>query len=211
MKFEEVVHIIPEVSFKELPGEPAHNRIMNKEVRQKIFQNYGHQHPYKDSAVIALLYPGPQQQAQMLFILRKSYDGHHSGQIAFPGGKKEPEDLSLRETALRETFEEVGVKPNEIEIVKKLSEVFIPVSNYLVQPYLAVAQQTPLFIKDPVEVEEILEFDLGKILNNPLVKLQKNYFNQPYEIYAFQIDSYQIWGATAMILAEVRSLLGYSL
>ena len=209
MLFEEALHIIPQLKNKSLPGEHAHEKIMDSEVRKNIFINYGHTSPYRESAVIALLYPDEHRQARMLFILRKSYDGHHSGQIAFPGGKKEPEDAGLLETAVRETYEETGVKPDEIQIIKSLSEVFIPVSNYLVQPFLAISNHKPDFVKDPVEVEAILELPFGEILKNPLVPLDKTYHDKAYRIYAFQVEKYQIWGATAMILAEIRDLFGF--
>jgi len=211
MLFKEVLNRIPELKEKKLPGAKAHNCIMDMSLRAKIFEAHEHKTPHKESAVLALIYPDHRQQARMVFILRKSYEGHHSGQISFPGGKKETIDASLYETALRETREEIGVDSQLIQPVKQLSEVFIPVSNFLVQPFLAVMRHTPAFIKDPVEVEEILELPLQALLSHQLVPVHKSYFDRTYRLYAFQVGEIQIWGATAMILAEIRSLFGFEL
>jgi len=90
----------------------------------------------KKAGVLALFYPDIYQQTNLVLILRKSYEGVHSAQVGFPGGKLEPNDDSLEHAALRETFEEIGVPVDDIEVLSPLTEVYIPPSNFYVQPYL---------------------------------------------------------------------------
>ncbi len=206
MQFETFKSIIPQLEQKPLAGDAAHNEVMNLKVRFNLFKELRHPDKMKASAVLALFYPDQNSETRLLFILRKTYDGHHSGQIAFPGGKQEKTDRNLIETAFRETFEEVNVQPQDIKIIKPLSEVHIPISNYRVQPYLAYAENKPDFVKDELEVEKILEFPLKKILDKNLIQIEKTYFNRKYQLAAFQIDGYVIWGATAMILSEIIQL-----
>ena len=189
-----------------LSGVQAHQRIMDLSVRNRLYKFAGFKEAPKPSAVLALLFPDKSNQARMVFILRKSYNGHHSGQISFPGGKKEPYDKNLYQTALRETYEEIGVASGEVSLIKQLSPLFIPVSNFQVTPFLAVVKNPPGFKKDPVEVAEILSVPLFDILNKPLVSIEKEYFGKTYKLKAFQFDKFQIWGATAMILAEIVDL-----
>ncbi len=198
--------LLSNIQSTKLSGLSVHDQIMNSHVRKHIFKEVKHSHKPQQAAVLALLYPDIERQVHMVFILRKSYNGHHSGQISFPGGKIEKKDKNLQQTALRETHEEIGVSPDKITIVKQLTPVFIPVSNYHVTPFLAVTLQTPVFIPDTHEVEQIIEVDFEQILNNPLTDIQKDYFGKTYNLKSFDINGLKIWGATAMILAEVRQL-----
>ena len=207
MDFDSVLHLINRSNNIELPGYKAHQLIMPLDVRQQIFIDVAHQSPPRKSAVLALLYPDAFQQAKMVFILRKTYEGHHSGQISFPGGKQEAFDTDLQVTALRETKEEIGLSADKINILRDLSPVFIPISNFLVQPFLAVSRQTPDFVIDPVEVEEMLSLDFENILYNPLVEINHTYFGKTYRLKAFQVNQIKIWGATAMMLSEIVMLL----
>ena len=207
MFFNEILPLLKQLKNAHLPGILAHNKVLDTKVRKQIFNNTKHKESAKKSAVLALVYPDEQGKAKMVFILRKSYNGHHSGQIAFPGGKLEKEDKSLYDTALREANEEVNINPKQVQLIKELTKVFIPVSNYMVQAFLSYTTQTPNFIKDTSEVADILYFSLNKILNNPLQPIQKEYFGKNYQLHAFKIDEYLIWGATAMILSEIKELL----
>ncbi len=207
MKFSQFKNDISKVCKKPLQGTKAHDLVLNTKVRDVIFKDKTAKEEPKESAVLALIYPDKKGDAMMVFILRKSYDGHHSGQIAFPGGKIENVDKSLYDTALREANEEVNVTIDDVRHIKDLTSVFIPVSNYMVYPFLAYTNKMPYFIKDPTEVDDILQFPVSQIINNALVPIQKEYFGKSYTLNAFKIDDYLIWGATAMILAEIRELL----
>ena len=190
-----------------LPGTITHNEIMDWQLRKHIFKKSNHSSKPLSAAVLVLLYPGENQQVYVLFIQRNFYQGHHSGQISFPGGKKEKFDANLQQTALRETFEEVGVFPEQVNIVKQLTPLYIPVSNFNVSPFLGFLTQTPVFKLDPYEVSKILELNLERILTAPLIHFEKEYFGKTYQLKSFKIDDIHIWGATAMILSETRKIL----
>ena len=207
MNFDDFLNIITDLKSTELPAGEAHSKVMDLAIRKQIFSDVNHRNKAKDSAVLCLIYPDENRQSKMVFIKRKTYNGHHSGQIAFPGGKKEQEDLSPEHTALREANEEVGIDTDKVMIIKKLSPVYIPISNYKVQAFLAVSYQRPDFVKQEEEVEDILEFPLIDFLNNPLEKIQKSYYEKVYNLYAFKTEKYLIWGATAMILSEIVDLI----
>jgi len=206
MQFDELLYKINRMTDKELPGAKAHNEVMNLQIRRQIFKDVNHNMPPRESAVLALLYPDMNNKTRLAFILRKTYDGHHAGQIAFPGGKKEVFDTDLIQTALRETHEEIGVPSNQIEIKRSLSLVFIPISNYNVQPFLGICHETPSFKPDPVEVADILELPFAPLVNNDLITVKHSYFGKTYDLKAFKVNNYKIWGATAMILSEISML-----
>lgn len=108
---------------------------------------------YRQGAVMILLFPAD-GKTQIVFIER-SDDGHvHSGQIAFPGGKKDESDISLKETALRETFEETGVGHEQISVLGELTPLYIPPSNFLVTPFVSICNHIPAFEKNDFEVKK---------------------------------------------------------
>jgi len=146
MTIHEFQTLIPRIATATLPGIDAHFK-MAPLMRIKLGKNLdvAALNP-KKSAVLALLYPNEAQELQMVFMLRKTYKGVHSNQIGFPGGKVEKEDNNLLATALRETFEEVGVPSNTIQIITTLTETYIPPSNFLVQPFLGICQEKPTFV-----------------------------------------------------------------
>jgi len=207
MKFENFIELIPQIKKLELPGKISHEKIMDLKVRYDIFNETGNPLPAKQSSVLCLIYPDEQGQSKLVFILRKKNNGHHSGQIGFPGGKKEEKDQSDYETALREAEEEVGIDKNKVASIKQLSKIFIPVSNYKVNAFLALTHTKPTFVKQEEEVEEILEFSLQDFLYLPKVAIKKKYFEKEYTLYAFQSGKWLIWGATAMILSEIVELI----
>lgn len=163
----------------------------------------------RKAAVMALMYPNDLGEMIMIFMLRKTYKGVHSNQIGFPGGKVEDEDHTMLDTAFRETYEEIGVSENHITILKELTEVYIPPSNFLVQPYLGVLNKKPLYTLEEKEVERLIEIPLKTILNDAYIsskKLKTSYANE-IEVPVFEFDDEIIWGATAMMLSEIKDLL----
>ena len=163
----------------------------------------------KKAGVLALFYPDIFQQTNLVLILRKSYEGVHSAQVGFPGGKLEPNDESLEHAALRETFEEIGVPVDDIKVLSPLTEVYIPPSNFFVQPYLGFSNKTPRFIKDENEVEAIIEISLGHFIDDNMVisKRVSTSYKVEVEVPAFSLNGHVVWGATAMILSEIKDLL----
>jgi 8-oxo-dGTP pyrophosphatase MutT (NUDIX family) len=160
------------------------------------------------SAVLVLLYPWD-QSAHTVLIKRKAYEGVHSAQVSFPGGKHEDTDSDFAMTALREAQEEVGVDAGVIKVICRLSQLYIPPSGFLVYPFLATTEERPAFKPDPKEVESIIELNLSDLLQDRLVKSKQMTLGSglttsiPY----FDFHGHIVWGATAMILSELKELL----
>ena len=162
----------------------------------------------RKAAVTSLFYPDKDFNTRLLLILRKTYKGVHSNQVGFPGGKVEKSDVSLMHTALRETYEEVGVAAEKINLIMPLSEVYIPPSNFIVKPFLGIINEPPSFIPQETEVEKIIEVLLSDFLDEKSVYLEKvnTSYNLSIEAPIFKLNNYSVWGATAMILSEVKEL-----
>jgi len=163
----------------------------------------------KRAAVLILFYPDINNETNLVLILRKTYKGVHSAQIGFPGGKQEDGDYSLLHTALREAEEEVSVLRETVVVVKELTEVYIPPSNFFVIPYLAITSITPSFIAQEDEVEEVLEVSLTQFMDDTILvsKRLTTSYAENIEVPAFLLNGHIVWGATAMMLSEVRELL----
>jgi 8-oxo-dGTP pyrophosphatase MutT (NUDIX family) len=162
----------------------------------------------RKAGVLALFYP-KDGQVYLPFIRRNEYPGVHSGQVSFPGGGWEREDVDLTATALRETEEEIGVDRRLVTPVGRLSDLFIPPSNFLVTPVLAYTTKKPDFRPDPAEVERILEVRLQDLLE-PATITDKEITIFPdvrLKVPCFYIDGQVIWGATAMMLCELVDVL----
>jgi len=190
--------------FSRIPSGPAYHQNLILPYRRALFRRFSGIR-YSPAAVLVLFYPKDDEMYTVL-IERPQYDGVHSGQIAFPGGKKEPFDRSLYETAVRETREELGITGNDITPLRRLTAVKIPVSAYKVTPFAAYARHTPRFDPDPREVRRVLEIPLEKLLRTPWEKETRYYENRPYTVYYLPFGAHKIWGATAMVIAELRDL-----
>lgn len=163
----------------------------------------------KESAVMILLYE-KMEQTHIVFTQRHVYAGAHSGQISFPGGKKDDTDIDLSQTAIRETHEEIGVTINNDQIISSLSWLYVPPSNFVIYPFIAFTQEKPSFIPEEKEVKEILEIPVHELINKDNQKIylyeNKNH-NVSFESPSFQVNGKVIWGATAMILSELLTIL----
>lgn len=190
---------------KELPGVNAHKRmaIPNRELTfPKMKPNP------RLSAVLILLF-WENDVLHFPLILRPTYDGVHSGQMAFPGGGVEVQDKDLIDTALRESMEEVGVSAERTHVLGQLSGFYIPPSHSLVTPIVAYTDKRPIYKIDPYEVKRVVETNL-EVVRNPANLSSKHIILQNgYEIKApaFMVDGETVWGATAMILSEFLAVL----
>ena len=188
-----------------LPGVDAQN-IMSPTFRQGRLKDDSCTTP-RASGVLVLLYP-VKNEWYIPFIQRPVYEGVHSGQISFPGGKAEDGDKSLLHTALRETHEEIGIPPPEVNIIGQLTPLYIPKSNFNVFPYVGWLKSTPRFVPDPLEVAEVVEVPLKELLKPSCIK---NFSYQagnliisaPY----YDAGGKKIWGATAMIISEMIEIV----
>lgn len=212
MNFQDFQQYIPKILEAPLPAFASHVKMAPKERIESLKTlDYEAKNPRK-AAVLMLLYP-KDGQTHLVLIERNSYKGVHSAQIAFPGGKFEDEDLDYATTALRESEEEIGVSRTKIEIIKAFSPLYIPPSNFLVHPFLGIANETPQFVLDPKEVASIIELPLNDFLSDSLLheaKLTTSYA-VAIAIPAFKIDQHVVWGATAMMLSELKEVLHFVL
>ena len=160
------------------------------------------------ASVMILLYENEEGDMEFPVMLRHTYEGVHSNQYSLPGGSFEPEDINLQYTALRETIEELGIEEENIEIIGQLTELYIPPSNFLVYPFIGIYHGTPEFFPDEIEVAEIIPIDLAAFLNAEPISFEKSFSGQEVEIPGYEIgEGEYIWGATAMIVSEFKSLL----
>lgn len=193
---------------KELPGELAHSMMMPSMRNDNLRKPTGNPPPLK-SAVLILFYPDDDGHYKFPLIQRPDYNGAHSAQVSFPGGKAEPSDETLIITALREAEEEIGIRREQVEVIGHLTDLFIWVSNYMVTPIVSVANSRPKFVKDQKEVDTIIEADLYDIVNplrrkeGTIIVREKYKIQTPY----FDIDNRVVWGATAMMLNELSMIL----
>ncbi len=209
MNFDEFLKLTSKVKNIKLPAESAHFKMVPPFRRDLIKKQKEAIKKAKRAGVLALFYPNINKQTELVLILRKTYEGVHSAQVAFPGGKLEKQDVSLEAAALRETFEEVGVPIATIEIIRKLSQVYIPPSNFYVQPFLGVAKRTPIFKKQDDEVESIIKVNLQHFLDDSILITKKisTSYSADVEVPAFKLNGHIVWGATAMMLSEIKDLL----
>jgi 8-oxo-dGTP pyrophosphatase MutT (NUDIX family) len=170
----------------------------------------------RESGVLLLFYPHTtgSHQPELHFVLtrRTEYPGVHSGQISFPGGRREAEE-SLPMTALREAHEEIGVLPHTLELLGSLSPLYIPPSNFCIYPFVAYSPTRPIFRLDPTEVAELLETPLSLLFDPTLHKEELEYLPNRREkvvVPFFDLFGHRVWGATAMMLGELLTLLARS-
>ncbi|MDO1511759.1 CoA pyrophosphatase [Maribacter confluentis] len=209
MDFNLFEHQVSKIKDLPLPGEASQYKMAPQGRVADLKQiNLTQKNPRK-AAVMALFYPSEEKKTNLLLILRKTYKGVHSNQVGFPGGKVERIDNGLLNTALRETHEEVGVEPKDVTVVKELSTIFIPPSNFMVQPYMGLYKEPKPFRKQDKEVETILEVPLLDFMDEKKIvtkKLTTSYASN-IEVPAFKLNGYIVWGATAMMLSEIKELL----
>lgn len=209
MDFDEFLKGISKIKNIPLPAESSQFKMAPPFRRELLDRKKGAIKSAKKAGVLALFYPNLKGQATFVLILRKTYEGVHSAQVGFPGGKLEKQDTSLQDAAVRETFEEVGVPIKDIEVICQLSQVYIPPSNFYVYPFMGISKITPNFIKQEDEVESILEIPLQHFLDDKFVIVNKvlTSYSVDVEVPAFKLNNHIVWGATAMMLSEIKDLL----
>ncbi len=190
-----------------LPGPKAHMLMMPKGTETSRFDNTK-MTKARLSSVLILFY---EKDGELYLPLtqRHEYDGTHSGQISFPGGKWEPEDIDLIHTAKREAREEIGVAESDVKIIGQLSDLFIPPSNFKVSPFVSYIEQKPKFVLDAYEVKELIEVPVSHLLKAATIKETVIEFSTGYKLKTpyFDVDGRIVWGATAMMLSELKAIL----
>ena len=207
MNFTQFQQLIPSLKNASLGGLKAQFIMAPTERVQFTHQKIKDSKP-KKAAVLALFYPDSQNKTRFVLTLRANYNGTHSSQISFPGGKRELTDENLLFTAKRESYEEIGVTINDIHIFKELTEAYIPPSNFLVTPFIGILHESPNFMANE-EVETIIEVLVSDLLNdsNTTIKNMSTSYMKNIDVPCFKLNNYIVWGATAMILSEIKILL----
>ncbi len=162
--------------------------------------------PCREAGVLALLYPQDGVPTLLLTVRRDTLP-HHAGQVSFPGGQRHT-DETLREAALRETHEEVGLPPHAVEVLGTLTPLYIPPSNFCVHPFVGSAPDLPSLHPQDAEVESLLGVPLPHLLD-PATRRREpwNLRGQTVEVPFLDVDGHKVWGATAMMLSELLALL----
>jgi len=189
-----------------LPGRSAQEVMAPRPIEESRFKENPN-FPPKLGGVMAMLFERD-GDIWIPLIKRPEYNGHHSGQVSFPGGKKEQLDADLIETALRETEEEVGIARNEVEVLGTLSELFIIASNFKVLPTVGFLNNPPQYTLETKEVESILEVSLTQLNDQSKVGIEPMHFGQ-YTIHSpyYDVEGHKVWGATAMMLSELLTVI----
>lgn len=207
MTIERIKDLLQEAFTEELPGKDAHVKMAPQPLDLRRFTT-SYSEPPKKSGVLLLFY---QDHGAVYFplIKRPKYPGVHSGQVGFPGGKMEPSDPDILFTALRESEEEIGIDASKVEVLGRLTDLYIPTSNFLVSPVVGFVPEKPGFVPEQREVARIIATEVISLFH-PEVRKQKQlavgggmYLNTPY----FAVEKEVVWGATAMILSELVQVL----
>ena len=207
MNLDQLRILLQQTLAKDLPGREAQLKMSPLPVDWRRF-SLDAPATAKKSAVLLLFYP---EASGVYFplIKRPSYPGAHSGQVSFPGGKVEPSDPDLVYTALREAEEEIGIDAGKVEVLGRLTDLYIPTSNFLVSPILGFLNETPRFVPEAREVDRIIPTAMSMI-GHPQIRQRTTlligegrHLETPY----FALDGEVVWGATAMILSELLQLL----
>ena len=183
---------------------------MVQDIRRKEMEKGNRDDNAKKAAVLICFYPSGRGEIHLALIRRNEYDGVHSGQISFPGGRYEDKDRDLIHTALREAEEETNILIDSVEVLGEITPVYIPPSNFIVNPVVGWTSRKPDFIAEKAEVQEILSISISELLNPANHKI-KDIIHREYNITdvpCFYIQGHIIWGATAMMLNEIKDLLG---
>lgn len=205
MKFHDLQNLIPKIQDSKLPGLQAQLQMAPPGRSQVLRQT---DKPPKKAAVICLLYPDENKITHFCLIKRAAYPGVHSDQVGFPGGQLDKSDKSLWVAALRELHEELGIFPADVSQVKTLSPLYIPPSNFWVQPFLGICKITPLWIPDTKEVSEVIEVPLHDFIHSIVAVSSAIHTSKGLlqNVPVYPLRGFEVWGATAMMMAEIQAL-----
>lgn len=207
MFFTEIEKLANRIASGNLPGKEAQIRMVSDRFKDRYFELQPNAQT-REGAVLILLYPEKDTLGLPLILRPQNEKGVHSGQAAFPGGKKDETDKDFIQTALREAQEEVSLDISEVKILGQISPLFVFASNFMVYPTVAYTEKKPCLQANPAEVAEIFFTDIDT-LKNP-VTIKKTLISTPqytFEAPYFDIAGKIVWGATAMMLSELIAIL----
>ena len=207
MQFHSFLEFVPKIQELPLPGLSEQLTMapaMRKQLLEKSIINP------KNAAVICLFYKGIQGETSFYLIRRSSYPGVHSNQVGFPGGQIDPSDQTPWDAAKRELWEELGISAQQVTQIREITPLYIPPSHFWVYCFLAYSNvQTELNL-DQNEVKEVISVSLSEFINT-----KKSYTNEVkgmgIETPIYILSDNTVWGATAMMLAEIKSIISQAL
>jgi len=211
MTIDRFIDIIPKIKELIIDSNVPHLKMappFRKDLLQMTRNNYKSS---KKAGVAVLFHPNNNNKVCFTLILRNEYNGVHSNQISLPGGNYEKNDKNIFDTALRETNEEIGVDANVVKLIRKLQNVYVPPSNYDISPFMVYTENEVKFIRDENEVKEIINVDLEQLLIDGNIektkgsKISNRHLNAL--VPAYKLNGFFVWGATAMILSEVKDII----
>ena len=203
MEFDNLIFHLKKRINTNLPGKDSHKKMkISYRNEKKISFNINRAKP---AAVLLLLFPN---NKKICFYLTKRTEKlkYHKGQISLPGGSNEKGE-SLLETALRETEEEIGVNKNEISILGKITPLFIPVTGFLMTPFIGFTSKKPFIKLDSMEVAEVFSVNILDLINNDKLITHRQLNGKNVTIPYFNLNNQQVWGATSMVLSEFKDML----
>lgn len=206
---EKIKQLFKAIIENQLPGEDAHLMMLPKGRQLSSISRKEAVAPKQASVAVHLFFTNP-ENPHLILIKRSVYDGAHSGQIAFPGGKTDEKDKDLIHTALRESHEEIGLRTDESQLIGALSPVYIPISNFNVQPFLFLHFNSLALLAEDREVAEILTVPLSEIIEDKNINKREITLkdtNETIEVTGFLLQENWVWGASALILNEVKEVL----
>lgn len=213
MRFDEAARRLTALADPErgrLPLPPAALEPVRVSGNERLRIRLGDLGSLRPAAVLVLVHPDDAGDARVVLMERPSYEGHHSGEVSFPGGKAEPEDVDLVATALREAAEEIGLDADasDVAVVGRLDAVHVAVSGFAIHPIVAIAPRVPALVPHPGEVARIVSARVDAFLPGapmPVVERPVRAWVLRYGIYP--VDDLEVWGATARILGQLGAVL----
>ncbi|MBW3523118.1 MULTISPECIES: CoA pyrophosphatase [unclassified Chryseobacterium] len=199
--------LLRKIKNAELAGDNAHG-IFSPPSRPVFTYDQVLEKNPKFAAVNIVLYLKDNEWHFPLIVRSTNERDRHSGQISLPGGKREELDKDFAETAIRETSEEIGIEKHYVRIIRELSPIYIPPSNFYVYPFISYTKKNPEFILQQSEAVEVIEFPIISFLNLPdSPEIMALPGAGGHEVPVINFNGYIIWGATAMILSEFSQLI----
>lgn len=194
---------------KTLPYSNIEDEDIDELLKKFIIQQQNN--PKKQHRICATMIALFEENGEVYFpcILRPQKSRVHAGQIAFPGGGREEQDIDLSDTAIRETLEEVGVVVPKGQVVGDLTDMYVPPSNSIITPKVAFLKERPVYNIDPNEVDKVIEIPISSLLNQDNHTIKTITVQKGVQVHmpAIQVGEHLIWGATARILKEFTLVL----